>query len=170
MFSLYKESSEDELEVEVLFDAAFGPGRLALSSYSLRQGVRPAEHMSTVIRDDAGSLCGAIRFWPISVGKHVALLLGPVAVHQTRQGEGLGGLLIRDGIMRAREQGWHNILLIGDEPYYARFGFVRAAQIQFPPPTDPNRILILNLDYSLTQNISGKVSKLSIASDAKSSI
>ena len=159
MFTLHPETPGDEWEVEALFDSAFGPGRFALSSYSLRSGVGPVRRLSAVARDDFGTLCGSIRFWPVKAGLADALLLGPVAVHPTRQGEGLGGILIRAGIARAREIGWQDILLVGDEPYYRRFGFSRAAGVAFPPPTDPDRVLHLKLDAEARPAISGRVSK-----------
>lgn len=163
MFKINPETEEDEWEVEVLLDTAFGPGRMALSSYSLRAGVEMIRELSVISRDDLGILCGVIRFWPIKVGGSDALLLGPIAVHPTRQGEGLGSILIRKGIDNARNQGWQNIVLIGDEPYYKRFGFTRSKGIVFPPPTDPDRILQLQLDGSTTCRLSGLVTKIDIA-------
>lgn len=95
-------------------------------------------------RDAEGVLAGAIRYWPISiVGDHThkALLLGPVAVHPTRQGEGLGGHLIRQSIGRATKLGWDRVMLVGDAPYYQRFGFTRLDGVVMPPPTNPDRVL-----------------------------
>ena len=68
-----------------------------------------------------------------------ALLLGPVAVHPTHQGEGLGALLIEEGVSRAA--GWERVLLVGDAPYYGRFGFEKLAEVEMPPPTNPERVL-----------------------------
>ena len=78
----------------VPLDLAFAPGRAALSSYRLRDGVEPVAELCLVARDEYDALAGAIRYWPVRVGAagHAALLLGPVAVHPTRQGEGLGAL------------------------------------------------------------------------------
>ena len=159
MFRLREETPDDEWEVEALFDSAFGPGRHGLSAYRLRDGVEPAAGMSLTVRDKFGSLSGCIRFWPILVGGARALLLGPVAVHPTRQGEGLGGALIRGGIDRAKQRGWEVIFLVGDEPYYGRFGFSRADGVVFPPPTDPERILFLRLDGAAEQGVAGKAEK-----------
>jgi predicted N-acetyltransferase YhbS len=86
-------------------------------------------------------LAAAIRYWPVRIGATPALMLGPVAVHPTRQGEGLGGLLIGETLARARDLGWPAALLVGDEPYYSRFGFALAPLVRFPPPTNPARIL-----------------------------
>ncbi len=74
-----------------------------------------------------------------------ALLLGPVAVHPTHQGEGLGGVLIRHSLAEARSQGWTQVILIGDASYYGRYGFARA-DLDFPPPTDKARVLMLTIN------------------------
>lgn len=154
---LHPETADDWWEVEALYDLCFAPGREALSSYRLRDGVAPVAGLSLVARDAAGILGGAIRYWPVRVGDAPALLLGPVAVHPTRQGEGLGGLLIRDSLERARAQGWSRAMLVGDAPYYARFGFARLEDVTMPPPTNPDRVLGLDLRPGAWQGIAGKV-------------
>ena len=147
MFALSEEKTSDWWEVEALLDTAFGPGRTGLSSYRLREGVEPVSALCLLARDEADSVAGAIRFWPIMAGEEPALLLGPVAVHPTHQGEGLGALLIARGLERALTAGWTWVVLVGDEPYYSRFGFTRAAaaELEFPAPTNPNRVLAQRL-------------------------
>ena len=134
------ETEADGAEVEALLDLCFSPGRTALSSYRLRDGVAPLAPACLVARED-GAVGGAIRFWPVRVGAARLALLGPVAVHPTRQGEGLGAALIRAGLARAAAAGWDRVLLVGDAPYYGRFGFVVAEGIEMPPPTNPARVL-----------------------------
>jgi len=99
---LSDETREDWWAVEALYDLTFAPGRKALSSYRLRDDVPPVPTFCRVVRDDDGTVGGAIRCWPIRIEQHDALLLGPVSVHPTRQGEGLGGLMIRDVLDRAQ--------------------------------------------------------------------
>ena len=141
MYRLDLEQPDDWWEVEALYDLCFAPGREALSSYRLRDGVDPIAKLCLVARDPDGILAAAIRYWPVHVGAAAALLLGPIAVHPTRQGEGLGGLLITDSLARAHAAGWDRVLLVGDAPYYGRFGFQRLTGIAMPPPTNPERIL-----------------------------
>jgi predicted N-acetyltransferase YhbS len=141
MYRLIRETSQDRWEVEALYDLCFAPGREALSSYRLREGVPPVANLCLVARDPDGILAGAIRFWPVRVGRAEALLLGPVAMHPTRQGEGLGGMLMREGLGRAAADRWPRVLLVGDEPYYGRFGFTRLEGVEMPPPTNPARVL-----------------------------
>ncbi|PRY25065.1 putative N-acetyltransferase YhbS [Aliiruegeria haliotis] len=137
---LTQELDEDWWEVEALFDLCFAPGREALSSYRLRDGVDPVAELCRVARED-GILSGAIRAWPVRISGHSAALIGPVAVHPTHQGEGLGGAMIRDVVARGAEIGWHRMLLVGDAPYYGRFGFSRLDDVIMPPPTNPERVL-----------------------------
>jgi predicted N-acetyltransferase YhbS len=163
MFRLLAETPRDRDEVEMLLDTAFAPGRTALSSYRLRDGVRPVADLCRVARDEFDAVAGCIRFWPVRVGPagHDALLLGPVAVHPTRQGEGIGALLIADALERARDSGWARVILVGDEPYYRRFGFTRetAKDLRFPPPTNPERLLARPLAPGAFEGVSGMVRK-----------
>ncbi len=159
MIRLGRETAEDWWEVEALFDLCFAPGREALSSYRLRDGIAPVADLGLVARDEEGNLAAAIRFWPVRVGGHAALLLGPVAVHPTRQGEGLGGWLIAESLEKARKLGWKRVLLVGDAPYYGRFGFARLEGVEMPPPTNPERVLGLELEPGAWAGVRGKVAR-----------
>ncbi|RKT30901.1 putative N-acetyltransferase YhbS [Roseovarius halotolerans] len=159
MFELSPETDDDWWEVEALYDLCFAPGREALSSYRLRDDVPPVRGLSLVARDGQGILAGAIRFWPVLVGEKKALLLGPVAVHPTRQGEGLGGWMIRESLALAAAQGWERVLLVGDEPYYGRFGFHRLDGVEMPPPTNPDRVLGASLCGDAWAGVRGKVTR-----------
>ena len=110
-------------------------------------------------RDETGAVGGAIRYWPVRVGAHDALLLGPVAVHPIAQGEGLGGMLIRDTLARAGEMGHARVLLVGDAPYYGRFGFTRLEDVIMPPPTNPDRVLGVSLTPGAWRGVSGDVTR-----------
>lgn len=160
-YSFAPERPEDAGEVEYLFDLAFAPGRHALSSYQLREGVAPVPSLCVAARDGLGVLAAAIRYWPVRIGDEgaPALLLGPIAVHPTRQGEGLGAVLIGDTLAAARELGWRRALLVGDEPYYGRFGFSRAAAegIAFPEPTNPDRVLARPIVDGAFEGVGGRV-------------
>ncbi len=161
MFQLTPETSDDWWEVEALYDLAFAPGREALSSYRLRAGVPPMADLCLVARDADSILAGAIRFWPVKVGAASVLLLGPVAVHPTYQGEGLGGYLILDSMDRARDLGWERMMLVGDAPYYSRFGFERLDGVAMPPPTNPARVLGASLVEGAWQGVRGEVTRFS---------
>ena len=156
---LATETAGDRWEVEALYDLCFAPGRTALSSYRLRDGVPPVAPLCLVLRDEGGALVGAIRQWPVRVGGAPALLLGPVAVHPTRQGEGLAGLLMHESLARAAALGHARVMLVGDLPYYRRFGFARLAGVEMPPPTNPDRVLGLALVPGAWDGVAGAVER-----------
>ena len=160
MITLREEKPDDWWEVEALYDLCFAPGREALSSYRLRDGIAPIPELCLVARDSQGIIGGAIRYWPVRVGADAALLLGPVAVHPTRQGEGLGALLIAESLERARAEGWARVLLVGDRPYYARFGFEKLEGVIMPPPTNPDRVLGLELRPGAWTGVTGEVERV----------
>jgi predicted N-acetyltransferase YhbS len=155
--SLTHETPADYWEVEALYDLCFGPGRTALSSYRLRDGIDPIASLCLVARDPDGTVAGVVRNWPVKIGKHHAILLGPVAVHPTRQGEGIAAILIWRCLEMAREAGWSRVILVGDAPYYARFGFELLTNVEMPPPTNPARVLGLELVDGAWQGPRGKV-------------
>ena len=161
---LRTETPVDWWEVEALYDLCFAPGREALSSYRLRKGIPPVEELCLVLRDDSWILVSAIRTWPVRIGTRKGkgrgartLLLGPVAVHPTRQGEGLGGLIVHGALERARDIGWKRVMLVGDAPYYSRFGFRKLTGLDMPPPTNPDRVLGLDLVPGAWNGVSGPV-------------
>lgn len=160
MTGLAQETDSDLWEVEALYDLCFAPGREALSSYRLRDGVDPVAGLCLVWRDEAGILGGVVRHWPVQIGGVQAVLLGPLAVHPTRQGEGLGSVLMTAAIDRAVDLGWARMMLVGDAPYYQRFGFQRLDHVVMPPPTNPARVLGRALIPGAWDGVQGHVTRV----------
>ena len=105
-------------------------------------------------------LVGGIRFTAISIGEEGgALLLGPLVVDPAEKGKGFGRALVEEGLVRAKAQGFALVLLVGDMPYYGRFGFspVPPGQITLPGPVDPARLLVLELVPGALATASGQV-------------
>jgi len=159
LIRLEQETPEDGWEVEALYDLCFAPGREALSSYRFRDGVAPVHSLCLVARDEHGILASVIRYWPVRVAGQAVRLLGPVAVHPTRQGEGLGALVIMESLTRATALGWARTILVGDAPYYGRFGFSLLPRVVMPPPTNPARVLGRALQPDAWQGVAGPVEK-----------
>ena len=157
------ESPADTAGVETLNAESFGPGRFAKSAYRLREGVDPVASLSFVAMEN-GVLRGSVRFWPISVGGHEELLLGPLAVQTGQRGRGIGIALMQAGIDAAKQGPWRGILLVGDEPYYAKVGFSRLppGRVKFPGPVDQNRILGLSLKGGEMLTLTGQVRRAAI--------
>jgi predicted N-acetyltransferase YhbS len=161
------EAPSEAAAVEALNAEAFGPGRFAKSAYRLREGVAPIASLSFVAVERVGSadvLRGSVRFWPIRVGGHEELLLGPLAVRGDQRGRGIGIGLMQAGLDAARKGPWRGVLLVGDEPYYTRVGFSRLppGRVKFPGPVDQNRILGLSLKSGEILNLSGEVRRAQI--------
>ena len=145
MFAIVAEAAagKQEDDIAALLDLTFGPGRLARSAYRLREGRAPVAGLSFVALGEGNALLGSIRHWPIRIGEAAALLLGPLAVHPRRQGEGIGLGLMRRSLDEAEGGEFRGVLLVGDLPYYARAGFapVEPGRMAFPGPVDAARIL-----------------------------
>jgi len=105
-------------------------------------------------------LIAALRFTEITIGgKPGALLLGPLAVDPDFANQGYGRQLISEGLEQARGAGIGLVVLIGDVPYYGRFGFapVPPGSITLPGPVDPARILALELRPGALAEFSGLI-------------
>jgi predicted N-acetyltransferase YhbS len=157
------EAPRDAERVEALNAESFGPGRFAKSAYRLREGVHPVAALSFVAVENE-VLRGSVRFWPIRVGGHEELLLGPLAVQSDQRGRGIGIALMQAGIEAAQKGPWRAILLVGDEPYYTKVGFSRLppGRVKFPGPVDQNRILGLSLKAGELLTLSGQVRRAQI--------
>src|SRR5581483_6809940 len=95
-----------------------------------------------------GRIVGTVRLWHVTAGPgRAALLLGPLAVHPDDRNRGIGAALVRRAIARARLAGHKAILLVGDAPYYGRFGFSAAAtgSLWMPGKFERDRLLGLEL-------------------------
>ena len=148
-FEIAAELAVDVPAREALLDRAMGPGRKRKSSEKLRRGRRPSEGLAFVARDASGALVGTVRLWDVRLGEggKAALLLGPLAVDRSLKGAGIGSALMRHAVTEAARLGHRAILLVGDAPYYGRFGFSaqKTGQLSMPGPYERHRLLALEL-------------------------
>lgn len=151
MFKIADETPFEVAQREVLLDRAMGADRFEKTSERLREGRLPADGLSLVARaDDGGAprVVGTVRLWHISAGRdRDALLLGPLAVDPDRQSAGIGVALMREALDRAAALGHRAVLLVGDAPYYARFGFSadKTGRLWLPGPYARDRFLAREL-------------------------
>jgi predicted N-acetyltransferase YhbS len=136
------ERPQDGVCVQALIERAFGPGRFAKAAERLREGNRPVLDLSFVAWAQ-GEAVGCVRIWPIMVGQAPAILLGPFAVDDAWRSQGLGGALVEHACEAAQAQGRELVLLVGDEPFFRKYGFqaAPAGQIVMPGPADAGRVL-----------------------------
>jgi predicted N-acetyltransferase YhbS len=159
MLRILDETHHDVDARESLLDARFGDARFAKTCERLREGRLPAEGLSLVAHD-GGRLVGTVRFWHVSAGPgRRALLLGPLAVAESHEGRGVGSGLMRVGLAKAAALGHRAVLLVGDAPYYARFGFRGELTdgLWLPGPVDRARFLGLDLATGALSGASGLV-------------
>jgi predicted N-acetyltransferase YhbS len=147
MIAIRKERLSDFDAREALLDRAYGPARFTKTSARLREDRLPADGLSFVATE-CGKVIGTVRLWNVTAGPgRSALLLGPLAVDPGQQGKGLGGRLMKHAISAARMRGHDAILLVGDAPYYGRFGFSseKTGALWMPGAYEQHRLLGLEL-------------------------
>ena len=142
---------------EALLDRAMGPGRKRKSSEQLRRGRKPSEGLAFVARAADGRIVGTVRLWDVARGSHPALLLGPLAVDPSLKNAGIGAALVHHAIAEARRLGHRAILLVGDAPYYGRFGFTaeKTGSLAMPGPYERHRLLALELEAGALDDACG---------------
>ncbi|WP_137678869.1 GNAT family N-acetyltransferase [Aurantiacibacter suaedae] len=142
-------SAVDPAMVEQLLDRAFGPDRHERTAYKVREGTEWLPALSFAAIDEQELLVGSIQVYPIALTdeagrRHPMLMVGPVAVVPERQSEGFGTTLMMAMASSLDPAAALPQVLIGDAPYYGRFGFV-AAPTQgwsLPGPYDKARLLV----------------------------
>lgn len=142
MIRIDQELPKEAAAREALLDRAFGPARFVKTCERLREGRKPAEGLSFIAR--AGELpVGTLRFWHVDAGGVAALMLGPLAVDERLRAFGIGTTLMQVGLAQVRDRGHRAVILVGDAPYYARFGFEPALteRLELPGPVDRARFL-----------------------------
>jgi predicted N-acetyltransferase YhbS len=145
-FAIRSERASDAVAREALLDACFGANRHARSCQRLRDGCTPAEGLAlSVVRK--GRLVATVRLWHVSAGGTRALVLGPLAVDPSCRKLGVGAALMNHALAAAKRLGHGAVVLLGDAPYYARFGFsaLKTGELSLPGPFERDRLLGLEL-------------------------
>ncbi|HRX34781.1 MAG TPA: N-acetyltransferase [Aestuariivirga sp.] len=133
---------------EALLNRAFGKTRKRKTSERLREGRMPSDGLAFTAVDAKGRLVGTVRLWDVIAGSGgTALLLGPIAIDCRHQGKGIGAALMERALNEARVNGHAAVILVGDAPYYQRFGFTHGpvTDLHLPGPVDRNRFLGMEL-------------------------
>ena len=140
------ETPDDAAAIERLHERTFGPGRFARTAFRIREGRGHLLALSFTARIGT-LLVGSVRLTPIRIGDSAALMLGPLTVEPPFRQRGIGAALITRALQDAKVQGHRLVVLVGDEPYYARNGFrkIPKGQVKMPGPVDPERLLIAEL-------------------------
>ena len=160
MVTITPEVAADFPAREALLDRAFGRSeRRRKTSERLREGRLPACGLSFVA-SDKNRVVGTVRLWHVSAGPaRPSLLLGPLAVDDAWRGLGIGADLMRRATEAAQRLGHAAVLLVGDAPYYGRFGFSaeRTGALWLPGLTDKTRLLGCELTAGALDGVRGAI-------------
>src|ERR1035438_3484965 len=151
-FAIRSERASETVAREALLDACFGANRHTRTCQRLRDGRARAEGLSlSAVRE--GALVGTLRLWHVSAGGTRALVLGPLAVAHSCRKLGVGAALMDHALAAAKARGHRAVILLGDAPYYARFGFsaLRTGELSLPGPFERDRLLGLELHEGALQ-------------------
>lgn len=157
-FAIRDERASDVAARETLLDACFGAGRHMRTCQRLRDDRAPAEGLAlSAVR--GGTLVGTLRLWHVSAGGVAALVLGPLAVDPDCRDLGIGGALVSRALTLAQARGHGAVILLGDAPYYARFGFSadKTGELSLPGPFERDRLLGLELREGALDGASGLI-------------
>lgn len=145
-FAIRAERASDVVAREALLDACFGEHRHMRTCQRLRDGRAPAEGLA-LSATARGRLVGTVRLWHVSAGGIPALMLGPLAVEASSRKYGAGAALMVHALAAAKARGHRAVILLGDAPYYSRFGFSaeKTGELVLPGAFERERLLGLEL-------------------------
>ena len=157
-FVIRAERASDVVVREALLDACFGENRHTRTCQRLRDRRTPAEGLALSAVAE-GRLVGTVRLWHVSAGGVPALVLGPLAVDDDCRKLGVGAALMDHALAAAMARGHRAVILLGDAPYYARFGFsaLKTANLSLPGPFERERLLGLELRAGALDGASGMI-------------
>jgi predicted N-acetyltransferase YhbS len=157
-FAIRAERASDVVAREALLDACFGENRHMRTCQRLRDGRTPAEGLAFSAVAE-GRLVGTLRLWHVSAGGRPALILGPLAVDSTSRKLGVGTALMDHALAAAKARGHRAVILLGDAPYYARFGFsaAKTTQLTLPGAFERDRLLGLELSEGALDGVWGMI-------------
>ena len=157
-FAIRSERAADVAMREALLDASFGEDRHGRTCQRLRDGRAPATGLAlSAMR--GGKLVGTVRLWHVSAGGRPALVLGPLAVDPACRELGIGAALMQQALAAARARGHEAVILLGDAPYYARFGFSseRTGALMLPGPFERDRLLAVEFQAGALEGAEGMI-------------
>jgi predicted N-acetyltransferase YhbS len=156
--TILPEGKDDAGAIERLHERTFGPGRYVKTAYRLREQAAHIPELSFTARIGT-LLVGSVWLSPIRIGETKALLLGPLTVEPAFRERGVGQALIERALNAARAKGHRLVVLVGDEPYYAKAGFKRVppGRASMPGPVDPARLLVVELADGAFEGVSGQI-------------
>ena len=156
--TILQETPDDALAIERLHERTFGPGRYARTAFRIREGAAHRLDLSFTARIGT-LLVGSVRLTPVRIGETPALMLGPLTIEPPFRRRGIGLALMQRALAVAKAGGQRLVVLVGDEPYYAKAGFKRIpkGRARMPGPVDPRQLLVAELAEGAFEGVSGPI-------------
>ena len=160
--TIRQETIHDYSQIKKVNDEAFGQeneGNL-IDKLRFNPGFIPG---LSIVAECNEVIIGHILFFPIKVrgvtASYESLALAPVSVKPEFQNKGIGGQLIIYGLDKARELGFHSVIVLGHKHYYPRFGFEPVGKWGINAPFDvpAEAIMALELVPDGLKGVSGTV-------------
>lgn len=159
LMQIRPERTDDIPAVRAVNVAAFETSAEANLVDALREQARP---IVSLVGEDEAAIVGHILFSPVTVSGHTDLQiagLAPMAVLPSRQRQGIGSRLVREGLERCRQAGFAAVVVLGHAAYYPRFGFVPASRFglrsEYDVPDDV--FMVLELEAGALKRTSGMI-------------
>lgn len=158
MFIYLPEDPTHADAIDEINEEAFGPGRFTRAAHFIREGGGHDLRLSFVVMDGE-TLVASVRMTAITIGTMPAWLLGPIVVRPRYKSAGIGKELIMRALEGAKKTNAELVILVGDAPYYERFGFhvLAADKVVMPAPINPTRFLGYELKPGALNRAAGPV-------------
>jgi predicted N-acetyltransferase YhbS len=143
--------------------AIFELTRLAFSTAAHSSGteqfivdaLRRDGHLAlSLVAECEGKLVGhvAISAVTTSAGDEGWYGIGPLSVIPAFQRQGVGSLLLQEGLPIMRERGARGCVLVGDPAFYGRLGFARCTELAYPG-IPAEYLLYLSFDNAIPKGV-----------------
>lgn len=154
------EKLEDVEAVRKVNIAAFGRENEA----NLVDRLRGSTSTFSFVAVQSDRIVGHLLFSLVAVegkcSKNLSILgLAPVAVFPNYQRQGIGSLLIREGLKECGRSGFQAVVVLGYPDFYSRFGFIPASRNSLKCEYDvpDEAFMVLELSSGALQDCSGTV-------------
>lgn len=116
----------------------------------------------SLVADQKNSLVGHLVFSPLTLENNSeckVLGLAPMCVEPSLQKQGIGCLLVEQGLQLCKARGFHAVAVLGHPHYYPRFGFHPAShyRLRSEYPVPDNVFMALELQENSLQHSAGLV-------------
>lgn len=160
MTALRGERPEDVPAIRQVNERAFGQPLEADIVDKLR---RTCEGLLSLVAADGDRVVGHILFSPATVERQGSTVLqgmglAPMAVLPEYQRQGVGSLLVREGLRMLWASACPFVIVLGHPEYYPRFGFQRASKYGLTSQWEgvpDEAFMVLAFDDSAMKNVSG---------------